>query len=43
MYQHPGDDGSRLKTMRVDWSKPESKRIQVCVRSRYLFKLEIDT
>lgn len=28
------NDGSRLKTMRVDWSKPESKRIQVVVRSR---------
>ena len=29
-----GEDGSRLKNMRVDWSKPESKRIQVVVRSR---------
>jgi len=35
------DDGSRLKTMRVDWSKPESKRIQVCVRSRPLNIREI--
>ena len=24
--------------MRVDWSKPESKRIQVVVRSRYVLK-----
>ena len=34
-----GDDGSRLKNMRVDWSKPESKRIQVVVRSRLVSSL----
>ena len=36
-----GNDGSRVKTMRVDWSKPESKRIQVVVRSRPLNIREI--
>ena len=36
-----GNDGSRVKTLRVDWSKPESKRIQVVVRTRPLNIREI--
>ena len=36
-----GNDGSRVKTLRVHWSKPESKRIQVVVRTRPLNIREI--
>ena len=31
--------GDREKNMRVDWSKPESKKIHVVVRSRWDFKV----